>query len=517
MTEVACGMVFEVRWQRPGADRSGEVSTLPPLRFIAPSGREHEVIPFWAGGEVWKARIAPDEIGTWRYEIDGRAESFLVQTYSGENPVYRRGALVLAADRLRLATADGQPFFWLADTAWNGVLRAEAADWDRYLEARREQGFNVIQFVVTPWRGLERDAAGETAFEDGPPFRINPSFFERLDAKVAAINARGLYAATVMLWGLTPSDPGYRLSDADGLALARYIQARYGAYQGVWFLGGDADYRKIGLDKWKQWGRGLFGARHERSAKLVTLHPCGISWPATDFADEGWYDFIGYQSGHGDSEEHLRWLVGGPPALAGLEARKRPIVNLEPNYEGFISYHSKRKLTDYEVRRAAWWSCLLAPTAGITYGCNEIWNWGVQTEAIVGHAECGRVAPWHTMLDSSGSRCMTLLRQFFERLPWWRLRPAPQMLMRQPGLEQADAHVAVALADNGRVAVAYLPKGGSLLLRTDGLNRPSVASWFDPSEGRTFSAGVISGTECTLEAPDKRDWVWLAAGQGPGG
>lgn len=47
-----------------------------------------------------------------------------------------------------LTTTDGNPFFWLADTAWELFHRLERGEADLYLETRRSQGFNVIQAVV---------------------------------------------------------------------------------------------------------------------------------------------------------------------------------------------------------------------------------------------------------------------------------------------------------------------------------------------------------------------------------
>ena len=74
---------------------------------------------------------------------------FWCVAYTGDNPLAQHGPLRLSEDRRTLTYADGEPFFWLADTAWNGVLRSKAEDWDRYLQAPSEQAFTAIQFVST--------------------------------------------------------------------------------------------------------------------------------------------------------------------------------------------------------------------------------------------------------------------------------------------------------------------------------------------------------------------------------
>jgi hypothetical protein len=191
--------------------------------------------------------------------LHGQTGSFRCVPYEGDNPLYRHGALRLSSDRRFFVHADGTPFFWLADTAWNGVLKAKPDDWERYLQIRRQQGFTVIQFVSTHWRAFPQDAFGETGFTRArTAFASTPIFFQRLDGKVAAINRHGLIAAPVLLWALRPPSPAAVLSDDDLIRLARYLVARWGAYQVVWILGGDGDYRGEKAERWKRIGRAVF-------------------------------------------------------------------------------------------------------------------------------------------------------------------------------------------------------------------------------------------------------------------
>jgi hypothetical protein len=45
-------------------------------------------------------------------------------------------------------TADGRPFFWLGDTAWELFHRLNREEATRYLEDRASKGFTVIQAVA---------------------------------------------------------------------------------------------------------------------------------------------------------------------------------------------------------------------------------------------------------------------------------------------------------------------------------------------------------------------------------
>ncbi|MEI6500152.1 MAG: DUF4038 domain-containing protein [Armatimonadota bacterium] len=394
-------------------------------------------------------------------------------------------------------TCDGEPFFWLADTAWNAVLKATDEEFEQYLIARKAQGFNVIQFVCTHWRAYVEEQAFTL-----DPLVIDEGFFARRDRRVAMIREHGLIPAPVLLWALMENDPGVYLSEEDAIALARYIVDRWGGDPVVWFLGGDGHYYGDKAERWHRIGRGVFGDGER--GDLVTMHPCGQSWVTAEFRHEPWFGFHGYQSGHGDSEDELRWLLNGPPERPGEGDPVQPIINLEPNYEGHKSYATKLPFDAHAVRRAAYWSLLVSPTAGVTYGNNSIWWWGRKPEDPLAHEWLGPVAPWQEGLDLPGIRSMTVLKNFFEALPWWELRPAQDLLAAQPGQDDPKRYVTVAATEDRSTLVAYLPVGGAIALQSPpaGLQ----ARWFDPREG-TYRKADASGPGFT--APDEQDWVLL--------
>lgn len=204
----------------------------------------------------------------------------------------------------------------------------------------------------------------------------------------------------------------------------------------------------------------------------------------------GWFDFFGYQSGHGDGDADLRWLLEGPPATAWGEGRAIPFVNLEFNYEGHLAYQSKRPFDDFMVRRAAYWSLLVAPTAGVTYGAHGIWPWQEEGGVPLDHPHTGAAPPWHEAIRLPGSESMRIMRSLFDSLDWWRLRPAPDILARQPGEADPNRFVAASATEGHEQAVVYLPagRGGEgavreVELRTDLLPEGARASWFDPATG----------------------------------
>jgi len=397
--------------------------------------------------------------------------------------------LSLSPDRTHLVR-DGQPFFWLADTAWAAVCRATEADWGTYLQARAGQGFTVIQFVCTHWRAYD----GEPAFTLDGGLRINEEFFAKRDRLVAMIREAGLVPAPVLLWACTDKDPGWYLSEEDALTVARFVKERWGDDDTAYILAGDGDYRGEKAAKWQRLGRAVFA---DDPDAVVTLHCGGQMWAVEEFRHEPWFSFHGYQSGHGDSEEHLRWLLNGPPGDPCQTPPVHPAINLEPNYEFHKAYQSREPFTDHHVRRAAYWSLLVTPTAGVTYGSNAIWPWATQPEEPLAHEWLGVMPPWHEGLDTPGVRSMTVLRGLFDALPWWELRPAPELLAEQPGDADPTRHIMAAATADGSLAVLYTPVGGTLKLNLPGA---MAGQWFDPRTGASAEA-----TDFT--APDEQDWV----------
>lgn len=483
------------------------------LTFTAPSGKQRNRDAFWDGGRVWRVRFSPDEVGEWAWQsecsdtenagLHSQSGRFRCASYTRENPLYKHGPLKISDDGFSFVHRDGTPFFWLGDTAWLGPLEANPKDWAHYLRTRREQGFSLIQVCATHWRQLYKDEAGESLYSTERGVCINPRFFQRADDNFAAISKQGMMIASVILWESKGDVPVTNLPVDDIVRLARYIVARYGAYQIAWILGGDGAYFQGNrAEHWKRIGRGVFPDDRDR---LVTIHPS--FWAASFFRDEPWHDFIGYQSGHGDSLEAIRRLTHGPPAEEWKHHPPQPVVNLEPCYEEIISYSQKKRFKAHHVRRALYWSLLVSPTAGVTYGHNSVWRWYDARNASSGHSIDDRDKSWREALHSEGAASVVHLKSLFSALPWWKLRPSQMMIVEQPWEQDAEKHVVAARSEDGSLAVIYMPAGGTLRINIGSLVRPSIAQWFNTRSGQWVIAAAVEGETLTLTPPDEEDWV----------
>ncbi len=519
MDQVARNRVIEISLKSArGRDDPGLELSVTVI-FQGPSGQEIQVPAFWDGGATWRCRFAPPEPGQWRWRsqcsdaadsgLHGAQGSFRCTDYEGANPIHARGPLRLSDDRRHLCWADGTPFFWLADTAWNGVLRATMDGWRQYLQQRREQGFTAIQFVCTHWRGSPEDPFGERAFSiENGRLAINPRFFQRMDAKVQAINEAGLVAAPVVLWAYGQGDPGHDLPADQAAAVARYIIARWAAHCVVWLLGGDGRYAGDGLaEKWRQIGRAAFPEGQPRAP--ATLHPCGRHWPYDELWDEPWLDIAGYQSSHSAAPEVLQWILTGPPARSATRQPPKPIINLEPNYEAHPAFDTKKPFDDLDVRRACYFSLLSVPPAGVTYGHNWVWPWREEPGVPAGHPAIGEVRPWAEALGSPGAWSMKHLADAICSISWWKLRPAPALLLAQPGQDDVYRWVVAAVAADGSCAAIYTPVRQQLPLNTALLADGVRMRWVNPSTGGKGKWDELPRPKATLTPPGDGDWLVL--------
>lgn len=481
------------------------------VEFTSPSGKVTSRWAFWDGGDVWRVRFSPDEVGGWTWEsrcsdeknrgLHGRRGSFKCVEYTGPNSLRAKGPLKLSANRRYLVHSDGTPFFWLADTAWNGVLNAKPAHWDEYLLTRKTQGFTAVQFVATQWRAYD----GEPAYTEKDDIRINPEFFKRLDPQVKALNDAGLVASPVMMWAVGGKDPGHELSEKDAIALGRYILARWGAHNVVWILAGDGVYLGERAGRWRNIGKAVFGDRPSRPA---TLHPTGSQWIAGEFSAEPWYAIRGYQSAH--REKKIEWLIFGPPATDWNKPPILPVINLEPNYEAILAYDTRRPLDALAVRRALYRSLLVSPTAGVTYGHHGVWYWTEKPEVPLAHDKTGIALPWDEAIRSEGARSVEHLARLFNSLKWWTLVPDPVLVADQP--TDPMSFVPAARSEDGNFALIYLPRGGDIELYTGDLKQALDMRWFNPSTGKYFPGGKVHSDSLKMQSPGDGDWILVIGG-----
>ena len=485
--------------------------------FTSPTGRQHKIYGFWDGGQEFRIRFAPDEVGLWTYTTDcadkenaglqAKQGQFTCIASTSDLAIYQKGSIERSKGNYHLQHADGTPFLFTACTAWNGALKSTEEEWEKYLQQRVDNHYNVIQFVTTQWRGCEQDSKGEVAFTGSGRIALNPAFFQRMDHKIDRINAHGLVAAPVLLWALPFSNgrelsPGYYLPEEEAILLARYMVARFGSHQVIWILGGDGKYVKELEQRWKNIGRGVFAEAHPG---IVAQHPHGSSWIGEVYKEESWLDIVGYQSSHNNNEWIVNWINKGPMAKTWDQLPARPLMNLEPNYEEIRFY-----ITAEDVRNASYWSLFATPISGITYGANGIWPW-IQKEGdlIENHGNPGGKGPstWEKSIEFPGSLQIGYLSAFLQSYDWWTLNPAQNLLIEQPGDKTYNHFIGIVANADRSTILAYTPRQQAIKIRNS-KDTKYQARWFDPIENTYSPAQVALKKGFLVATPSKeQDFV----------
>lgn len=293
--------------------------------------------------------------------------------------------LRVSGNRRYLETADGAPFFWLGDTAWELFHRLSREDAGLYLRTRAEQGFTVIQAVllaefagVTTGNAYGRLPLGMND-EDLPdpqrPDLDGPySYWDHVDYILDTAERLGLYIALLPTWGdkfNRIGGKGPEIFTADNAAAyGRWLGGRYKTRANViWVLGGDRTLTtSLHFNVVNGMARGL---KEGGAEQLMTFHPKGAESSSHHLHDEEWLDFNMIQSGHGEREITNYVRVQSDYAREPV----KPTVDAEPCYEDIpVSFNEKNGYFDAaDVRRAAYYA-MLSGAFGHTYGHHSVWS-----------------------------------------------------------------------------------------------------------------------------------------------
>lgn len=395
------------------------------------------------------------------------------------------------ANRLRVSDnsryleyADGRPFFYLGDTAWELFHRLTREEADHYLANRAQKGFTVIQAVLL----FElQDANPANAYDavpliDNDPSQPNEPYFEHADHIVDKAEACGLFVGMLPTWGnrwKLDGDGRTGIFDPDSaMAYGRFLGQRYRDKPIIWILGGDNnidDPREAAVIEAMALGlRAGDDGRH-----LITFHPRGPGRSSDFLHNAEWLDFNMVQSSHGAPDHDNGLFAEHDYALTPT----KPTLDGEPRYEtipvGFYyeQVARNRRFDAYDVRQAAYWS-LLAGACGHTYGNNNVWQmWAPGKQPVI-----GACVPWMEALDHAGAFQMGYVRRLFESRPFQKLVPDQSVILDGP--TSGGAKVRAARAGDGSFAFVYSPRGEPFTVHLDMIASTRVQSqWFDPRYG----------------------------------
>lgn len=413
-----------------------------------------------------------------------------------------------------LVKADGKPFFYLGDTAWELFHRLNREEADLYLKDRADKGFTVIQAVaLAEINGLrDPNPYGHLPLHNEDPTQPNDAYFQHVDYIVNNAEELGLTIGMLPTWG----DKVFKNSWGVGPEIFNPSNARvYGEYIGrrykdkpiIWILGGDRLPRHEQDEAiWRAMAEGIVAGAGDGdpSKVMMTFHPQPKEGggSSTWFHNDEWLDFNMFQTGHcrdADVYDKITHDYNLRPV--------KPTMDGEPIYEEHpMCFNAKEKgyTEPWDVRRAAYQG-LFAGGHGHTYGCHNIWQmYDTNREGIN-----GPTMTWKESLDLPGARQMTYVKNLITSRPILERVP-DQTLVREP-----YANTERIQATRGEdYAFIYTTAGKPIEVNMGIISGKSVnASWYDPRTGTTTFIGKFKNTGTRTFTPPTsgpgNDWVLL--------
>lgn len=475
--------------------------------FTSPLGETNQVFGFWDGGKTWLVRFSPNLPGRWTFKsacsdkankgLNNQTGEFVCTAAIATTRFARHGQIHVASDHRHFEHADGTPFFWLADTVWNGARISAIKDWKLYAGVRSSQGFTVAQWTATPGA----DARGLTPFSGSERISINPNFFKPLDAKLEALSRAGILSAIVP-FAQTDGNESAALTDDQIALLLRYIEARWGADPVAWLIPIDHESETNKIARWKKPGAAIFGMSHRAP---VILSAGSRPQTLDEFRDQTWVDAFAYEPLTDLTDEAFKLAISGPFANEWKKEPTRPLVTVAPS-ENALARDSKKRFTSDDVRRAVYSNLLHAPPAGITYGAQGVVDWDKTLDQPPKRKMA--LPLWHRAMFMPAAKQMAEVSKFVNSVDFWRLRPQPGFVAVQPGTMSPERFIVAAGTELKDLSAVYVPQERTLEIILEALPASPSVSWFNPRTGQnTPAVAVVGGRSCQFPTPEPGDWL----------
>jgi len=505
----------EGQYANPYADLTADAELTAPS-----SGSQTRSVPlFWDGGASWKLRFSPNEIGVWKWSVKSRDGGLNGKSGSFEVVASRRAGSIrpMKGFPQHFERQDGSPFWFLGDTAWALYTdkaeekhgRAEAL---RYIDTRAAQGVNVLHSMLLSEAGWGNQ--GGLPWNEIAAEKLNPGYWQEMDLRLAHANAKGVVCGLALAWGdKRKQEPfAWRMfpSVEARKRYARYIAARYGAYNVYFIVSGEwhGEVRtrpstdEAVRQEFIEIGDALAGADpHER---MVAIHPMTQQGSVREYNVAKWMTF-------GDYQQNYRDLHGR--ALESLELNK-PVVNSEYGY--FLRDQSgdgvpdKDNSTSDTAMRHATWDIVMAGGYVVT---------GFGTTYFGGNRDPGPFDLDAKKNDVWEAQLGHVRRVFLPR-QWWKLKSHDELLTCSTprGKEGREFNQTVppattywCLAEPGKQYIVY-SRGlkDPVTLQVDSSSGPLTAMQFDPRTGERGDLGNVTGKDrFEFRPPNEQDWVVL--------
>ena len=401
-----------------------------------------------------------------------------------------------------LRQENGQPFFWLGDTAWQLAQELNRDEVRIYFHDRRDKGFSVIQMVLIH-ELPEKNDYGDSPFVDADPAKPDTTpgndpndplaydYWDHVDYIAVEAAAAGIYLGMVVAWGSVVKKEFLTVANAE--TFTTWLTERYKDRPNIiWITGGDIrgdDHPQV----WRIIGTTL---KKKDPTHLITFHPFGRTQSSTWFHREAWLDFNMFQSGHRrydqmrPSDEPATWkgednwkYVREDYALLPV----KPTLDGEPSYENIpqgLHDPSEPYWTDADARRYAWWS-VFAGACGHTYGDNAVIQ---MHKPGAGVGDYGVRNFWYEAIHDPGAGQMHYLKSLMLSWPYFERRPDQSLVAGENG-QKYDYVIATR---GNSYAFFYTYTGREFDVAMGKISGGRIrAWWYDPRNGDSRVIGIF--------------------------
>jgi hypothetical protein len=358
---------------------------------------------------------------------------------------------------------NGKPFFWQGDTEWELFHLFTVSEAKSLLLERRNQGFNVIQVMVTgvypewgqmqgmkPWKGMQ-------AWLNNNPLTPDENYFERADSIVALAEEYGILLV-IGIYHARDNDEG-RINTENAKLWAKWLAQRYKNSKNiVWSMYPHAipSSKPVVLATVQGILEGDGGTH------LITMHPDPSPASSSFMHPEPWLSFNTLQTWSSDFMNY---------DMVRADYERIPV---KPVVDGEARYEDEDGITPFESRCAGYWSCL----AGGFYSYGHGNNWKSPLT-------------WRSWYDSPGARQIMILGDLFRSIEWWKLIPDHFIFVNR-----VDGNAAARSTD-GDWILAYITHSDSVTIRLDNITASKIATgwWIDPLTGKRIKIGTFPVSE----------------------
>jgi hypothetical protein len=441
---------------------------------------------------------ATTNIGLSASNAGGTGSATLVLTVS---PAATVGGsdLRVSSNAHYLETISGStPFFFLSDTEWVLNLRNDG-DVATILNDRQSKGFTVVQvfgtraFQFDGSGDISHDANGNLPFISNDPVQFNSAYWDRWRSIVDQAASRGLHFLLVYGEpgkfdnGVGGANPWRITSTAVAYEYGRLIGDRFKDKSNVIFADGQDSNANVDAALFRAMAEGVADGVNnvnnnngsaDYSNTMQTYH--GYNQPS-EFHFDSWLDFYGTEvfgnvAGQYD-EINNTYNMTGPT---------KPVALLEGNYEASTLYPDSSGVpVDARSVRLQVYHVFFAGGMGYAYGHND----NYRPPFGIGY------------LGSSGANGMSVFSTFMRARNWWRFFPNQSLIVSGAG-SGTSRKAAVQSAD-GNQCLIYYPSVASSTIDMGGITTSGSvgATWFDPRNGSTSSAGTFLRTQQVALTP----------------